>query len=249
MMRSALHIQLKLQEATSLNEKGVTSLASFAPSEALKSFQGALRALHELDLTTHTCSDCGSSAGDTIASSIIWPGTTRCRISDLHHDTFFVYDKALLVKPDFAAVVAATNAGRAHIRFYCAAICFNMGLAFHLKGKLTRRSAKRSQRRAALCYAQSLQYIDSMSPTTCTSADTTMMTLLALNNSCQIHYQLCQRTELQCGLERIRKLSLAMLQLPGVVAHCPSLSMKVLGGLFMNMLVSDLSGMQAASAA
>ncbi|CAB9514060.1 expressed unknown protein [Seminavis robusta] len=241
MMRSALHVHLKVQEAVSMNQEGVNLLEECHSSQALKFFQGALRALHEIE---STCTD--ALASSSIKSSdehqsCVWSGSEIPHIQD---DRFFVHNQALLIQlPQSTAGISLQT-----VRVSLAAVCFNMGLAFHLKGKLHNRRQRSCHEKAALCYAQALQYMEQTNSSSSAAPDVTMMTLLALNNQCQIHYQLRSLAQLQSGLERIRKLSLSMLW------HCgpqrrPCGGRMILGELMINVLVSTNPGVETAAAA
>ena len=233
-MRSQLHSQLMLQQATDLNTQAVESLTGGRTAEALKTFRRALDTLYEIEDTltppTPNISGFSSSSPHRIWVSKQLPILKEGDDAAGATSSLPAYDRALQFSHQASTLIYFQ-----HLRFYSAAVLFNMGLSFHMRGKLHASryqtspnqyaTSKENQlySKAAACYEQTLQYLDSIQDDPAGEADRNWMRLLARNNRCQIqqhqynkqtHSKQDQRdsnhqylmVELLVGLEHIRKL-------------------------------------------
>jgi hypothetical protein len=263
-MRSQLFTALKVHDAVRLNEEGVRRLVNCQVREAVYYFTRTLEVLHELSITiTTSTSTSTSGTSNEVQWPRIWSGPV---IAQLRNEHFYLYQQALLFSPGENGSPSPVSGGvsREEVGLYNGATAFNLGLAFHLMGTGTGEDRRQAMafEKAALCYRQALVDVSAVSRSTerssgcgCGGGDSTshshsgigsVIKLLALNNHCQISYQLRNLVELQGGLEQIRKLSSR-----ATLWCCQSSLFReqgVLGQLMLNVLVSN-EPLNAAAAA
>jgi hypothetical protein len=219
-----------IQYACSLNNQGVDLLVAGESSRAVKAFQSALdllkTALHEAEKNTCTAMD---QSGNDVLLPFCESTSTVTGFQGLYG---YVYDHGIMIPGN-----GSNEASEATIAFFIAIVLFNLALTSHCQGTVLGRA--KLLRKASVLYSLVVQLL-----TTCTmpeNAATTNLTLLALNNKAQIHYDQCEYVESIDCMKNVSKFICI-----GCGSHS-ALSHEALEGLLLNvMLTSTPSAAQAA---
>jgi hypothetical protein len=220
-----------IKYACSLNNQGVGLLVSGEYSRAMKVFQSALsllkKAVHEAETQNTSCSDMDQSCDDAslpyCESTSIVPG-----LQGLH---CYVYDHGIMIPGN------VIEESETMLSLYIAVVLFNLALASHCEGTALGRD--KLLKKAAVLYSLVVQLLKRS--TMPDDASTTILTLLALNNQAQIHYDQCEYVQ---SVDCMKNISTIMGGCRGLHS---ALSNEDLEGLLLNMMLLSIpSGAQAA---
>jgi hypothetical protein len=165
-----------IKYACSLNNQGVDLLVSGELSRATIVFESAVGLLKEAVHDTETSSYIGMDQSCDVASLPFCESiSTVAGLNRLH---CYVYDHGI--------VIPANGNGETQvmISLYIAIVLFNLALASHCEATAIGRA--KSLKKASVLYSLAVQLLARCAMPEITS--TTTLTLLALNNKAQIHY-------------------------------------------------------------
>ena len=218
-----------IKHACSLNNQGVDLLIAGESSRAMNAFQTAVgllkAAVHEAEKSACTGMDqfCDNESLPFCEST-----STVSGLQGLH---CYVYKHGVMISGNVDEETEAT------ISLYIAIVLFNLALASHCQGTALGRDAL--LKKASVLYTLVVQLLNRS--TIPEDASNTILTLLALNNKAQIHYDQCEYAE---SVDCIKYISQIMGRIPGL--HF-ALHPDDLEGLMLNaMLLRTPSGAQAA---
>lgn len=184
-----------IERAAELNEDGVYELADGSFSEAVQSFESALRHMIQLIMALNSGNNNSgdnntalkavpSSGGD---QEMLPPSRTSVEIPYLQDDFFYLYSCTVTFNPSSDIQPTATE-----ISFYGATIMFNLALAHHQNaqrfGKGGLQQAEASLRQALALYQECTNTLQSLSVVR--NDDMLLMQLATLNNQAHILYTL-----------------------------------------------------------
>jgi hypothetical protein len=185
-----------IKYACSLNNQGVDLLLSGESARAIKAFQSAICLLKRASVTeaeTFSCTEINSSCDDAplpFSESI-------STVSGLQGLLGYVYDHGIMISGNISN--AKTEAT---ISLYIAVVLFNLALASHSQG--TALGRERLLKRASLLYSLAVQLLTRyIMPE---DKSTTILTLLALNNKAQIHYDQCEYVQSIDCMKNVSKI-------------------------------------------
>jgi hypothetical protein len=208
-----------IKYACSLNNQGVDLLVSGEYSRAMKAFQSALsllRAVHETETTS--CTEMNISCDD---ASLPFRESTST-VSALQGLPCYVYDNGMMISDN-----ANTDTGTGEtLSLYIAIVLFNSALTSHSEGMALGR--EKSLMKASVLYGLVVTFL-----TRCTMLEdmsTTILTLLALNNNAQIHYDQCEYVQ---SSDCIKQISIIMGSVSGLHS---ALSHEDIDGLVLNAM-------------
>jgi hypothetical protein len=210
-----------------LNNQGVDLLVTGDSSGAMTSFKMAMAILKEA-MINETCEDGQDQASEEAALAICQSPLT---VPGLQGMPCYVYDRGIMI-------TRTTNEQTSDdmLSLYSAIVLFNMALTSHHEGRLGR---ELSLKRASLFYSMTVQILNGNTKPDDTSA--TILTLLALNNKAQIHYDQCEY--IQC-VDCLEEASIIM---GGVQAIHSALGQEDIEGILLNvMLLKTPTAAQAA---
>jgi hypothetical protein len=227
------HVMNSINYACSLNNQGVDLLVSGESSRAMKFFQSALSLLKKADdeaggdkITSCTQINevsCNDASPPFHGSSSTVPG-----LQSLH---CYVYDHGIMISGNVNGDTVKT------MSLYIAIVLFNSALASHSIG--TTLGREQSLMKASVLYGLVAQLL-----ATCTMPEDTSsssLTLLALNNKAQIHYDRCEYVQSVDCMQQILKIIGSVHGLHSALNH------KDIEGLMLNgMLLSAPTTAQAA---
>jgi hypothetical protein len=185
-----------IKYACSLNNQGVDLLLSGESARATKAFQFAICLLKRASVTEaedFSCTEINSSCDDAplpFSESI-------STVSGLQGLLGYVYDHGIIISDNISN--AKTEAT---ISLYIAVVLFNLALASHGQG--TALGHEKLLKRASLLYSLAVQLL-----TRCIMPEdksTTILTLLALNNKAQIHYDQCEYVQSRDCMKEVSKI-------------------------------------------
>jgi hypothetical protein len=225
-----------IKYACSLNNQGVDLLVSGESSRAIKVLQSALillkKVVHEPEITscaeTMSCTEMKISCDDASSLPFCESISTVSHLQGLH---CYVYDHGIMISNNLNGDTEET------ISLYIAITVFNLALASHSEG--TALGQEKSLKKASVLYGLVVELL-----TRCTmpeDASTTILTLLALNNQAQIHYEQCEYIQSVDCMEYIKKIMGGCRGLHSALNH------EDVEGLLLNvMLLSTPSAAKAA---
>jgi hypothetical protein len=186
--------------ACSLNNQGVALLVSGESSKAMKVFQSALSLLRAAKSITTSCTEMIISCDDASLPSC---KSTSTVVSGLQGLQCYVYDHGIMISDNVNSDTDET------ICLYSAIVHFNSALVSHSEG--TALGREKSLMKASMLYSLVVQLLTTYTMPEDTS--TSILTLLALNNKAQIHYQQCEYVQ---SVDCMVKLSEVMGSVPGL---------------------------------
>lgn len=215
------------------NNQGVALLTSGDSQGAMAAFQISLASIKQLvnfaedEDEEESSSDIGFSQGTPKGTIAIHESTAGLPM--LISPYSYVYDRPLLLQPpqcqDLDAILA----------MFSAIILFNLALTCHSAGCTGRESALK---RATVLYRMSIQLLQNCA--TCGSAPL-ILSILALNNRAQIHYEHCDYVQ---SKHCLKEMSRVMLDTQSLYTALPE---KDVEGLLLNvMLLETPTAAQAA---
>jgi hypothetical protein len=218
-----------IKHACSLNNRGVDLLVSGESSRAMKAFQSAVgllkAAVHEAEKRACTGMD---QTFDDVPLSFCESPSTVSGLQGLH---CYVYKHGIMISGNVNEETEAT------ISLYIAIVLFNLALASHSQG--TALGREKLLKKASVFYSLVVQLLNR-----CTmpeDASTTILTLLALNNKAQIHYDQCEYAESVDCMKNVSQIIGSGRGFHSALNH------EALEGLLLNvMLLSTPSAAQAA---
>jgi tetratricopeptide (TPR) repeat protein len=214
-----------IKYAYDLNNQGVDLLVSGDYSKAMKAFQSALsllKAAHEAETTSISCDDAS-------ASRPFYESTST--VPALQGLPCYVYDHGIMISDNANADTGET------LSLYIAIVLFNSALAYHSEG--TALGREKSRMKACMLYGLVVKFLTRW--TMLEEMSTTIMTLLALNNKAQIHYDQCEYVH---SADCIKQISIIMGSVRGLHS---ALNHEDINGLVLNaMLLSKPTAAHAA---
>jgi hypothetical protein len=218
--------------ACRLNNQGVDLLVSGESSRAMKAFQSAVvllkEAVHEAEETASS-TEMNISACDEASLPFCESTLTVSGLQSLH---CYVYDHGIMIPGN-----VVNGETEVMISFYIAIVLFNLALASHCEGIALGRA--QLLKKASTLYSLVVQFFTRN--TIPEDASTTILTLLALNNKAQIHYDHCEYAE---SIDCMTNISKIMGGVPGLHS---TLRRDDIWGLLLNvMFFSTPSAAQAA---
>jgi hypothetical protein len=172
-----------IKQACSLNNQGVDLLVAGESSRAMKAFQSAVgllkAALHEAEKNICTGMD---QSDDEMSLPFCESTSTVSGVKGIHHG--YVYEHGIMIPVN---VNAAETEGT--ISLYIAIVLFNLALTSHCEGTALGRYAL--LKKASVLYSLVVQLLNGRGAMP-EDASSTILTLLALNNKAQIHYDQCE---------------------------------------------------------
>jgi hypothetical protein len=209
-----------IKYACSLNNQGVDLLLSGESSRAMKAFQSTLsllKAAHEAN-TTSCIIELNISFDD--ASLPFCESTST--IPALQGLPCYVYDHGILLSDNVNADTDET------LSLYIAIVLFNSALASHSEGTALGRD--KSLMKASVLYSLVVKFLNSRTMLDDTS--TAILTLLALNNKAQIHYDQCEYVHSVDCMNQISKIMGSR-----VGGLHSALNRKDINGLMLNVML------------
>jgi hypothetical protein len=209
-----------IKYACCLNNQGVDLLVSGESKSAMTVFQRALSLLKKVNAETTSCTEMNLSCDD--ASLLFCESASKVSGFQGVNSYVYVYDHGIII-PD------NTNGDSVEtISFYIAILLFNSALAAHSEG--TALGGEKSLMKASVLYSLVVQLLTRSTMVEDTSA--TILTLLALNNTAQIHYDQCEYVQSIDCMKTISKIMGSSVR----GAHS-ALSDEDLEGLLLNVMV------------
>jgi len=230
-----------LQLSCRKNNEGVELLVNQKPQEAMLAFQDALASIKNAVNDEHVEAPSSESISSSEQIPIepiksvlsIQASTTSAGLSAMA--CTYVYDKPIVLQE-----TSMSNDQESMLTFYSAAVLFNLALACHQVGRNGKESALK---RAALLYRMSSQLLQNCQANGVTGLGATpvILSLLALNNRAQIHYEHCDYgVSSQC----LREMSRVLTDAHFLYSALPEADVE---GLLLNvMLLEAPSAAQAA---
>jgi hypothetical protein len=182
-----------IKYACSLNNQGVDLLVSGDSSRAMRSLQIALNLLKEASDLLETTSCIGMTQSNKEAPLPFCESPST--VPGLEGTEFYFYDHGIMITD------ITNGESEEMISLYIAIVIFNLALASHIEGRL---GHEKSLKKAALLYSMTVQLLTGSSIPDDMSA--TILTLFALNNKAQIHYDQCEYIESVDCMEAISKI-------------------------------------------
>jgi hypothetical protein len=218
-----------IKDVYSLNNQGVDLLVTGDPSGAMASLKMAMDILKEAINETNPTSCHGLNQANEVAALPICESSLT--VPGLQGTPCYVYDHGIMI-------ARATNEEPSDemLSLYSAIVLFNMALTCHHEGRLGREP---SLKRASLFYNMTAQILSGNAVPDDVSA--TILTLLALNNKAQIHYDQCEYIQCADCLKEVPRI------MGTVQAVHSALSQEDIKGLLLNvMLLNTPTAAQAA---
>jgi hypothetical protein len=168
-----------IKYACSLNNQGVDFLVSGQSARAIRAFQSAVglleKAVNDAERTAYTVMEVSiQETTQPFCESV----STVPGLQDIH---CYVYDHGI--------IITDTSNGESEemLALYTAIVLFNWALTSHRQGIL---GSETSSKKASLLYSLAEKLLSRC--TILENTPTTILTLLALNNKAQIHYDQCE---------------------------------------------------------
>jgi hypothetical protein len=170
-----------IKYACSLNNQGVDLLVSGESSRAIKVFQSALILLKEAfhDAETTSCTEMDVSCDDATSLPFCDSASTVSGLQGLH---CYVYDHGIMISRNLNGDADET------LSLYIAITVFNLALASHSEGMSL--GQDKSLKKASVLYRLVVELLNRCAISE--DASTAILTVLALNNQAQIHYEHCE---------------------------------------------------------
>jgi hypothetical protein len=217
-----------IKYACSLNNQGVDLLVSGEYSSARKVLQSAVGLLQKVVAETTSCgTKVNQSCGDASLPFCESTSTVSC-LQDLH---YYVYNHGIMIPGNVDGETEVM------LSIYIAIVLFNLALATHCEGTALGRD--KLLKKASVLYSLVVQLLGRCEMPV--DASTTILTLLALNNQAQIHYDQCEYVQ---SVDCMQNISTIMRGCHGLLS---ALNPEDVKGLELNvMLLIIPSGAHAA---
>jgi tetratricopeptide (TPR) repeat protein len=170
-----------IKYACSLNNQGVDLLISGNSLSAMKSFQSARKLLKEPANEVKTTSCSGMTLSNEKATLPFHESPET--VPGLENMEFYFCNNGLMITD------TTNGESEEMLSLYNAIVLFNLALAYHREGRLGR---AKSLKKAALLYSMTVQLLNGGPTMPDDDMSATILTLFALNNKTQIHYDLCK---------------------------------------------------------
>ena len=218
-----------IKHACSLNNQGVDLLVSGDFSGAMISFKMAVDILKEDGVdedANHTTSFDGLNP-QVNAEAALPIYESRLTVPGLHGVPYYVYNQGIMI---------TQTTDEESQELTSAIVLFNMALTCHHEGRL---GLETSLKNASLFYSMTVQILNgSLVPGNVPAAT---LTLLALNNKAQIHYDQCEYIQCDDCLKELPRI------LGSVQDIHSTLSQEDMEGLLLNVMFMKMpTGAQAA---
>jgi tetratricopeptide (TPR) repeat protein len=203
-----------IERACSLNNQGVDLLVTGDSSGAMHSLKMAMDIIKEamIDGLDHASKEVALPISE---SPLTVPG--------LQGTPCYVYDHGIMI----ARTTTTKETSDEMLSLYSAIVLFNMALTCHHEGRLGRDLL--ALKRASLLYNMTVQILNGNIARDDTSA--AILTLLALNNKAQIHYDQCEYIQCVDCFEEVLRI------MDSVRAVHSTLSQKDIAGLLLNVIL------------
>jgi hypothetical protein len=218
-----------IKHACRLNNQGVDLLVSGDSSGAMSSLKMAM------DILKDAVNEANATSFDEVRNQVNAEAAlpiyeSRLTVPGLQGVPCYVYNRGIMIAR------TTDEASQEMISLYSAIVLFNMALTCHHEGRLGRET---SLKKASLFYSMTVQILNGNIVSSDVSA--TILTLLALNNKAQIHYDQCEYIQCDDCLKELPRI------LGTVQAIHSILSQEDINGLLLNvMLMNTPTAAQAA---
>jgi hypothetical protein len=213
------------KNACSLNNQGVDLLVLGESSRAMKVFQSALSLLQKAadEAETTSCTEMNTSACEGASLPFCESAST---VSGLQGLRCYVYDHGIMI---------SDNTGETTY-LYIAIVLFNLALASHSEG--TALGREKSLTKASLLYGLVAQLLSRCK--ILENAFTAILTLLALDNRAQMHYDQCVYIQSADCMKTISKFT------GNVRVLHSALNQEAVQGLLLNVMLRTPTATRAA---
>jgi hypothetical protein len=209
-----------IKYACGQNNQGVDLLVSGDSSSAMKSFQGALKLLKEAvaNLVEETTSCTGMTISNEEATLPFCESPSK--VPGIEGMQGYVYDHGIMITD------ITNGESEEMLSLFIAIVLFNLALATHREGRLGR---EKSLKKAAMLYSITAQLLTGDAMPDDMSAS--ILTLFALNNKAQIHYEQCEYIQSVDCMEEISEI------MSGVDGLDSNLNSNDVEGLMLNVML------------
>jgi hypothetical protein len=219
-----------IMQACSLNNQGVDLLVSGDSSGAMSSLKMAMNILKEAVYGGAKEAPSFDGLNQAIEEAALPIAESFLTVPGLQGMPCYVYDHGIMIARP------TDEESDEMLSLYSAIVLFNMALTSHHEGRLGRET---SLKRASLLYGMTVQILSGNIVPDNVSAN--ILTLLALNNKAQIHYDQCEYLQCVDCLKELPRI------LGSVQAIHSTLSKEDIQGLLLNvMLLNCPTAAQAA---
>jgi hypothetical protein len=218
--------------ACNLNNQGVDLLVSGESTRAMNAFQSALSLLHEADHETFETTSSTNTMNISCDDESLPFCESTSTVAGLQGLRCYVYDHSIMISDS----VNGDTTDEA-VSLYIAIVLFNSALTSHSEG--TALGQEKSLMKASALYSLAAQLLTTW--TMPEDMSTTILTLLALNNKAQIHYDQCDYVQ---SIDCMGQISEIMGSVHGLHS---ALNHEDINGLMLNVMI--LSTPTAAQAA
>jgi hypothetical protein len=212
-----------IKYACSLNNHGVNLLVSGESATAIKACQSALCLLKKASFNqaeTTSSTEMKISACDDASLPFCESTSTVSGLQGLHG---YVYDHGIMIPGNMVNGEAETE-----VMIYIAIVLFNLALASHWEGTATALGRDKLLLKASVLYSLVVQLLNrKIMPE---DASTNILTLLALNNKAQIHYDQCEYVQSVDCMKNISKIMDSSSGLHSTLSHLD------IWGLLLNVM-------------
>jgi hypothetical protein len=212
-----------IKYACSLNNQGVDLLVSGESSRAMKQFKSALSLLQKVADEAETTTSCNEMNIPYDAASPLPFYESTSTVSGLQDLQCYVYDHGIMISDNAIGVIDTDGT----LSLYIAIVLFNSALASHSEGTALGRN--KSLLKASVLYNFVVQLFSSCTMSENLSA--AILTLLALNNKAQIHYDQCEYVQSVDCMNQVAKI------MGSVHGLHPALSREDVEGLMCNVML------------
>jgi hypothetical protein len=212
-----------IKYACSLNNQGVDLLVSGESARAINAFQSALCLLKKASAneakTSPPCTEMNIPCDDASSLPFCESTSTVSGLQGLHG---YVYDHGIMIPSSNVNGETETM-----VSLYIAIVLFNLALPYHCEGAAL--GLDKLLKKASMLYSLVVQLLNRR--TIPQDASTTILTLLALNNKAQIHYDQCEYVQ---SVDCMKNVSKIMGSGRGL---SPTLGHKDVWGLLFNVML------------
>jgi tetratricopeptide (TPR) repeat protein len=217
-MNSAMN---SIKYACSLNNQGVDLLVSGDSLSAMKSLWRACKLLKQAANEVETTSCCGMTLSSEEATLPFCESPAT--VPGLEGVEFYFYNHGIMITD------TSNGESEEMISLYYAIVLFNWALAYHRQGRL---GCEKSLKKASQLYSIAVQLLHAATMTDDMAAS--ILTLLALNNKAQIHYDQCEYIQSVDCMEKISQI------MGGVHGVRSTLNPEDVEGLMLNVMLLDV---------
>jgi hypothetical protein len=211
-----------IKYACSLNNQGVDLLLSGESARAIQAFQFALCLLKRASVNEAKTLSCTPETNASCDDASLPFSESISTVSGLQGLLGYVYDHGIMISDN-----TINGQTEVMISLFIVIVLFNLALASHSQG--TALGREKLLKKASLLYSLAMQFL-----TRCImpeDASTTILTLLALNNKAQIHYDQCEYAQSIDCMQNVSKIMGSGRGLTSTLRH------KDIWGLLFNVML------------